>query len=99
MSFVFGVLAFLLWLFLMFMIGRLVLDVVQMFSRAWRPRGVMLVVAEAVYTVTDPPMRAVRRVIPPLRIGQISLDLAFLLIFIVVQVLIMILDGLAARSA
>ncbi len=81
-----SVLAFLLWLFLVLLIGRLALDYVQLFSRSWRPRGVVLVLAETVYTVTDPPLRALRRVIPPLRIGGIALDLSFIVLIVAVQI-------------
>jgi len=69
-----------LWLFFILLIGRLVLDYVQMFARSWRPKGPLLVVAEAIYTVTDPPLRALRKVIPPLRLGSVSLDLSFLVL-------------------
>jgi YggT family protein len=75
-----------LWLFFVLLIARLVLDYVQMFARSWRPAGPMLVIAEVIYTVTDPPLRALRRVIPPLRIGSISLDLSFLVLIILVQI-------------
>ena len=77
-----------LWLFLVLLIARLVLDYVQMFARSWRPSGPLLVVAEVVYTVTDPPLKALRRVIPPLRIGQVSLDLSFLVLFVLVWIAI-----------
>ena len=76
---------FALWFFFLLLIGRLVLDYIQMFARSWRPRGPLLVVAEIVYTITDPPLKALRRVIPPLRIGQITLDLSFLVLVILVQ--------------
>jgi YggT family protein len=79
--------AFVLWLFLMCLIVRLVLDWVQFFAREWRPRGALLVIAEAVYTVTDPPLRVLRRVIPPLTIGQVRIDLAFLILFVLVSFL------------
>jgi YggT family protein len=75
-----------LWLFLVLLIARLVLDYVQMFARGWRPSGPLLVVAELIYTVTDPPLRALRKVIPPLRIGQVSLDLSFLVLIILVYI-------------
>jgi YggT family protein len=88
MSAVGGLLVLVLWLFFVLLIARLVLDYVQMFARSWRPSGFALVIAEVVYTVTDPPIRALRRVIPPLRIGQVSLDLSFLVLIIVVQILI-----------
>jgi YggT family protein len=69
-------------LYVLILLVRLVLDWVQVFARDWRPRGVTLVVAEAAYTVTDPPLRALRRVIPPLRLGAVQLDLAFLVLML-----------------
>jgi YggT family protein len=75
-----------LWLFFVLLIARLVLDYIQMFARSWRPSGVLLVVAEAIYTVTDPPLKALRRLIPPLRLGSISLDLSFLVLVVLVQI-------------
>jgi len=79
-----SLLRFLLFLFFITLIGRLVLDWVQAFARDWRPKGPMLVVAEAVYTVTDPPLRALRKMIPPLTIGSLRLDLAFLVLMLLV---------------
>jgi YggT family protein len=76
----------LLLLFFILLIARLVLDYVQMFARSWRPTGFMLVLAEVIYTITDPPLRALRKVIPPLRLGAVSLDLSFLVLIILVQV-------------
>jgi YggT family protein len=73
-------------LFFILLLVRLVLDWVMVFARSWRPKGVALVVAEATYTVTDPPLRLLRRVIPPLRIGAISLDLAFMVLFLLCTV-------------
>ena len=75
-------------IYLVILIARLVLDYVVIFARDWRPSGVVLVVVEAIYTVTDPPIKALRRVIPPIRIGNISFDLAFLIVLIGVQILI-----------
>ncbi|MCY7373269.1 MAG: YggT family protein [Spirochaetaceae bacterium] len=75
-----------LWLFFILLIGRLILDYVQMFARSWRPKGPLLVVAEAIYTVTDPPLRALRKVIPPLKLGSISLDLSFLVLVVLVNI-------------
>jgi YggT family protein len=78
----------LLWLFFVLLIGRLVLDYIQMFARSWRPHGPVLVIAEVVYTITDPPLKLLRRFIPPLRIGGVALDLSFLVLIILVQVAI-----------
>ena len=75
-----------LWLFFVLLIARLVLDYIQMFARSWRPTGVLLVVAEVVYTITDPPLKALRRLIPPLRLGSITLDLSFLVLVVLVHI-------------
>jgi YggT family protein len=61
---------------------RFIVDWVQVFARSWSPRGVLLIVLEVVYSVTDPPIKALRRVIPPLRIGNFALDLSFLIVFV-----------------
>lgn len=75
-------------LFLFALLGRLILDYVRLFSRSWRPRGVMLYIAEAIYAITDKPTAFVRRFVPPLRLGAVSLDLSFLVLFFAVQLLI-----------
>jgi YggT family protein len=79
-----------LWLFLIVLIFRLVMDYVFLFARSFEPKGFFLVILEAAYTVTDPPLKALRKVIPPLRLGGIALDLSFLVLFIAVQILIAI---------
>lgn len=73
-----------LWIFLLTLFVRLVVDWVQVFARSWEPRGPLLVVLEGVYTVTDPPLKALRRVIPPLRLGGFALDLSFIVLIIAV---------------
>ena len=86
-----GVLYIAVLLFVVLMLVRLVLDWVQVLARDWRPRGIVLVVAEATYTVTDPPLRAVRRFVPPLNLGAIRLDLAFIIVMLVCWVLMRLL--------
>lgn len=81
------VLSDLLNLFLLLLIFRLVMEYVFLFARSYRPKGFVLVLLELAYSVTDPPLKLFRRVIPPLRIGGVALDLAFLLLFILVQIL------------
>lgn len=66
--------------------ARFALDLVQSFSRNWRPRGFLMVVAEVVYTLTDPPIRFFRRVIPPLRVGPIALDFGWSITMLLVIV-------------
>jgi YggT family protein len=90
------IVAFLYWIvfiFFIILIGRLVIDWIQVFARDWRPRGPVLVVAEGIYSATDPPLNALRRVIPPLRIGQVQLDLAFIVLFLVVSLAMALLGG------
>jgi len=83
-------------LFFVSLLVRVVFDVVQMAARSWRPRGIALVAAEAVYTVTDPPLLALRRRIPPLRVGPMAFDFAFLIVMLVTWVLLMVLGANAA---
>ena len=82
MAEVWAVVRLVLYLYLVLLLIRLVLEWIQVFARDWRPRGVVLVLAEGVYTATDPPLRALRKVIPPLRIGSVQLDLSLSLIHI-----------------
>ncbi|WP_370445296.1 MULTISPECIES: YggT family protein [Miniimonas] len=84
-------------LFVVALLVRVVYDVVQMVAREWRPRGLALVAAEAVYTTTDPPLRLVRRWVPPLRLGAVALDLAFLIVMFVAWILLQVLGVLATR--
>ncbi|WP_227496895.1 YggT family protein [Planctomonas psychrotolerans] len=90
--------AFLLWfallLFILMMWGRFVLDLVQAFSREWRPRGAVLLLAEASYTVTDPPIRFVRKIIPPLRLGPVALDFGWMLTMLAAIILFNIAGSL-----
>ena len=88
MSAVGEILATILWLYWLVFIGRLIFDFVLVFARSWRPSGILLFIAEGIYTVTDPPLRLLRRVIPPLRIGGMQFDLAFLIVLIGLQILI-----------
>jgi YggT family protein len=78
--------------YLLLLIGRLILSWVQAYARDWRPRGIILVFAEGVYTATDPPLRLLRRYIPTLRLGTVALDLSFMLLFLVVLVLWQVLQ-------
>lgn len=87
-------LVFILRIFLLALLGRLVLDYVRLFAHSWRPRGIMLFLAEAIYAITDKPTALVRRFIPPLRLGAVSLDLSFLVLFFAVQILIPLVSRL-----
>ena len=88
MSSVGSLLALVLNLFLLSLIARVILDYIRIFQPGGRPKGVVLAIAEAVYAVTDPIMRFVRKFIPPLRVGPVAFDIGFLVIFFLTEILI-----------
>ena len=69
-------------IFLLLLFARFVVDWVQVFARSWTPKGVVLVLLEIIYSITDPPIMFVRRFVPPLRIGSIALDTSFIIVLI-----------------
>ncbi|HLR58289.1 MAG TPA: YggT family protein [Beutenbergiaceae bacterium] len=87
---------FVVMIFIVTLFIRLVFDWIQVFSRDWRPKGLMLLIAEAVYTVTDPPLKLLRKVIPPLRIGNVALDLAFLVLIFGCSILLNVIIRVAS---
>lgn len=74
-------------IFFYVLLVRLVLGYIPLFQRGWRPRGFWLVVAEIVYTITDPPIRFFRRFIKPMNVGGIGLDLSFTVVMLITLVL------------
>ena len=78
---------YLLSVYLVLLIVRLIFSWIQVYARDWHPTGILLVVAEGVYSATDPPLRFLRRYIPTVRLGSVALDLSFMLLFLVVYVL------------
>ena len=99
MTIVWNVVYTILLVYFFVMWARFVLDLVRTFNRSWRPRGFMLVLVEGVYTVTDPLVRFFRRLVPPIRIGQVALDLGWSLAMLVVIVAMTAVSWLAASSA
>ncbi|HLV58174.1 MAG TPA: YggT family protein [Natronosporangium sp.] len=88
------VLYVLIYLFVVTLLARFVMSLVFLFGRRWRPGRLAAAALETVWTVTDPPLKALRRLIPPIRIGSVSLDLAFLVLLVILFVLTLVLDGL-----
>jgi YggT family protein len=84
------VLTYVLSIYLVILIGRMIIGWIQVFARSWRPTGVVLVLAEGIFTATDPPLKFLRRFIPPLRIGTVSMDLSYMVLFIVVLILLQV---------
>lgn len=77
-----------LWFYILLILARIVADWVQMFARSWHPRGPVVVLLEVIYSTTDPPIKAFRRVLPPLRFGGVALDLSLLLVLLICYVLL-----------
>ena len=82
------VLRYVLTIYLVLLVGRMIFGWIQVFARDWRPTGVVLVLAEAIFTATAPPLKFLRRFIPPLRLGMVAMDLSFMVLFIVVLILL-----------
>ena len=82
------VLTYVLTIYLVILIGRMIFSWVQAFARDWHPTGILLVIAESIFTLTDPPLKLLRRFIPTLRLGMVALDLSFMVLFIVILILL-----------
>ena len=88
------ILATILFIYQLIFFARIVFDLLQMFARSWRPRGPILIVAEVIYSLTDPPLRLLRKVIPQVRLGGVALDFSFLILLIILQILIGMLSSI-----
>lgn len=86
----------LLIVYLILLWARIILELVRAINRQWRPRGALLVVAELIYTLTDPPIRLIRRVVPPIRLGPVAIDLSVMLLMFAVIVLMSIVGVFVA---
>ena len=87
MSIFWQIVSSVLLVFLILLFARFVVDWVMVLARGWRPSGLVAAGLEVVYATTDPPLKALRRVIPPLNLGSVRLDLGFMVLLIVVLIL------------
>ena len=87
MSTFWGLVGYVLYVYILIILARFVVDMTRQFARAWRPAGVAAVGIEVVYLATDPPIRLIRRLVPPLRIGSVSLDLSIMILLFLVLAL------------
>ncbi|WP_375475109.1 YggT family protein [uncultured Jatrophihabitans sp.] len=83
MTLVWGVVGYALYVYILLILARLVIDWTRQFARKWRPAGSAAIGLELVYVVTDPPIRLLRRLVPPLHLGTVSLDLSVIILLIV----------------
>jgi YggT family protein len=93
-----NILSSILLVFLVLLFARFVVDWVMVLARSWRPSGLVAAGLEVVYATTDPPLKAIRKVIPPLNLGSIRLDLAFMVLLIAVYIRRGIVDSLARAA-
>ena len=93
-----GVLYYVLLVFWLLLLGRLVVELVRTFAREWRPTGVAVVIIETVFTATDPPIKALRRILPPIPLGPIRLDLSLMIVMLVVIIAMNVVNGLRADA-
>ncbi|MEO6703520.1 MAG: YggT family protein [Jatrophihabitantaceae bacterium] len=82
--------------FYLLVIARLIVETTRSFARSWRPAGAAAIGLEMVYVVTDPPMKLLRRLIPPLRVGGVSFDMSVIVLLIMIWILRVIVSSLAA---
>ncbi|WP_199438974.1 YggT family protein [Umezawaea beigongshangensis] len=83
---------YLIFSFSLLLTARVVVELVRTFAREWRPAGGVAVTLETVYTVTDPPIRLLRRLIPTVRIGGVGLDLSIIVLWLLVIILMQVAD-------
>jgi YggT family protein len=74
-----------LWIFFLILIARFVLSLIVMFAPQWHPKGPVLLLFEAVYSVTDPVLRPLRRILPPIGAGGVRIDISMLMLFVLVS--------------
>jgi YggT family protein len=94
-NFVFTIVYIALFVFFLLMWARFIFDLTQSVSRTYRPKGALLVVAEVTYTTTDPPIKTIRRILPPIRLGSVALDFGWSIVMLVVVILMSVASALS----
>jgi YggT family protein len=95
LSLFWSIVGLVLWVYYVLVMARLVVEITRQFARSWRPAGIAAVGVEVVYLTTDPPLKAIRRVCPPVRIGSVSLDLSVLILLLAILALRLVASSLA----
>jgi YggT family protein len=92
-SLLFGIIGYVLWIYILLVLARVVVEWTRQFARSWRPAGTAAIGVEMVYASTDPPIRALRRLVPPLQLGTVSLDLSVIILLIALIVVRLVALG------
>jgi len=90
-----SIVSLVLWVYYILVMARVILEITRQFARSWRPAGVAAIGVEMVYLTTDPPLKAIRRVCPPVRVGTVSLDLSVLILLLAILALRLVASSLA----
>ena len=90
-----GILLILVQLVTYLLLARIVIEMIQSFSRSWQPGRAFSVVGEIIFTITDPPVKLLRRAIPPMPMGGVQLDVSVLVLFFILMILRAVLAGFA----
>lgn len=83
-------------MFWLLLIGRIIVEFIRTFARDWRPTGIVVILLEAIFTVTDPPVKLLRRLIPPVNLGGVRLDLSIMVLLFGVFILMTVVRGLGS---
>ncbi|AWB82932.1 hypothetical protein C3B44_03730 [Corynebacterium yudongzhengii] len=81
------VILILLRLYTLVLIARIITEMIQSFSKQFRPPRWFAVAAEPIFLITDPPVKLLRRLIPPLRTGNVGIDVSVIVLFIILIVI------------
>jgi YggT family protein len=87
MSLFWGLVSYVLYLYVLIILARVVIEATRQFASKWRPTGLAAIGVETVYVATDPPVRLLRRLVPPVRLGNVSLDLSIIILLIALVIL------------
>lgn len=89
---IFAVIYFALFIFWLLLIGRVIVEFIRSFARDWHPTGVVVVILEGIFTITDPPVKLLRRLIPPVSLGGIRIDLSIMVLLFIVFILMSVVE-------
>ncbi|MGW5521410.1 YggT family protein [Gordonia sp. NPDC003950] len=95
----FEILYYVLFVYWLLLLARLIVELVRSFAREWRPTGIVVVVIEVTFTLTDPPIKLLRRIIPPIPLGPVRLDLSLMIVLIVVVIAMQFVGSIRTSAA
>ncbi|MGW0036052.1 YggT family protein [Gordonia sp. NPDC003376] len=95
----FEIIYYVLFVYWLLLLARLVVELVRTFARDWRPTGIVVVIIEIVFTLSDPPIKLLRRILPPIPLGPVRLDLSLMIVMIVVIIAMQVVNSFRAGAA